>query len=78
MFGTTTHRRNTTFGPNRSSGRHFWQRKQGIRATLSNPTSTRHGRKNMMGRSSHVPLMTRVKRSLGIRPRRKHTLGLSH
>ncbi|KAJ7477095.1 hypothetical protein B0H11DRAFT_1694190, partial [Mycena galericulata] len=48
-------------------------------AALSNPKTTRAGRKNAkaelhaMGRSAHVPLMTKIKRTLGIHstPRRQ-------
>ncbi|KAF9651220.1 hypothetical protein BDM02DRAFT_3078656, partial [Thelephora ganbajun] len=47
----------------------------GFKAALSNPNTTRSGRKNakqelrLMGRGNetHVPLMTKIKRSLGIR-----------
>jgi len=50
----------------------------GYRAALSNPNTTRAGRRHakeelrMMGRDPHVPFMTKLKRSLGIRstPRR--------
>ncbi|KZP13083.1 hypothetical protein FIBSPDRAFT_688326, partial [Athelia psychrophila] len=53
----------------------------GYKAALSNPNTTHEGRKHaemelkMMGRGreAHVPLMTRIKRTLGIRstPRRE-------
>ncbi|KAJ6538964.1 hypothetical protein B0H19DRAFT_862873, partial [Mycena capillaripes] len=45
----------------------------GYKAALSNPNTTHAGRKHAkaelhaMGRSAHVPFMTRVKRALGIR-----------
>ncbi|KAJ7688346.1 hypothetical protein B0H17DRAFT_1068237 [Mycena rosella] len=50
----------------------------GYKAALANPNTTHRGRKHAkaelhsMGRSSHVPFMTRVRRTLGIRssPRR--------
>ncbi|KAJ3899000.1 hypothetical protein F5879DRAFT_550928 [Lentinula edodes] len=51
----------------------------GYRAALANPNTTSEGRRHAkhelraMGRSTHVPLMTKIKRTLGIRstPRRK-------
>ncbi|KAF5393922.1 hypothetical protein D9757_000374 [Collybiopsis confluens] len=51
----------------------------GYKAALANPNTTSRGRKHAkhelhaMGRSSHVSLMTKIKRTLGIRstPRRK-------
>ncbi|TFK99110.1 hypothetical protein BDV98DRAFT_571687 [Pterulicium gracile] len=53
----------------------------GYKAALSNPHTTKDGRSHAkhelhkMGRSSHVPLMTKIKRTLGIRstPRQKRT-----
>ncbi|KAF7330757.1 hypothetical protein MVEN_02414400 [Mycena venus] len=50
-----------------------------IKAALSNPKTTHAGRKrakaelHAMGRSAHVPFMTKVKRALGIHktPRRE-------
>ncbi|KAF8911915.1 hypothetical protein CPB85DRAFT_1194457, partial [Mucidula mucida] len=63
----------------RTHRRHFWQRKDrdrvagGYKAALTNPNTTHDGRKHAkhelhkMGRSSHVPFMTKVKRTLGIR-----------
>ncbi|KAJ6627439.1 hypothetical protein B0H10DRAFT_1726459, partial [Mycena sp. CBHHK59/15] len=52
----------------------------GYKSALSNPNTTRSGRKHakdelhlmVRGRSAHVPFMTKVKRTLGIRstPRR--------
>ncbi|KAJ6567258.1 hypothetical protein DFH09DRAFT_1034374 [Mycena vulgaris] len=53
----------------------------GYKAALANPNTTSRGRKHAkaelhsMGRSAHVPFMTKVKRTLGIRssPRRKTT-----
>ncbi|TFK99087.1 hypothetical protein BDV98DRAFT_571643 [Pterulicium gracile] len=54
----------------------------GYKAALANPHTTREGRSHAkhelhkMGRSSHVPLMTKIKRTLGIRstPRQKRTV----
>ncbi|KAJ7122904.1 hypothetical protein C8R44DRAFT_784884 [Mycena epipterygia] len=51
----------------------------GYKSALSNPNTTPRGRKHAeaelhaMGRSAHVPFMTKVKRTLGIRstPRRE-------
>ncbi|KAE9404496.1 hypothetical protein BT96DRAFT_419345 [Gymnopus androsaceus JB14] len=51
----------------------------GYKAALANPNTTRRGRSHAkqelraMGESTHVPFMTKVKRTLGIRstPRRK-------
>ncbi|KAF9059725.1 hypothetical protein BDP27DRAFT_1282293 [Rhodocollybia butyracea] len=51
----------------------------GYKAALANPNTTSQGRRHAkeelraMGRSTHVPFMTKVKRTLGIRstPRRK-------
>ncbi|KAF8211524.1 hypothetical protein K438DRAFT_47556 [Mycena galopus ATCC 62051] len=51
----------------------------GYKAALSNPKTTHAGRKrakaelHAMGRSAHVPLMTKIKRALGIHktPRRE-------
>ncbi|KAJ7638471.1 hypothetical protein FB45DRAFT_902967 [Roridomyces roridus] len=48
------------------------RRAAGYKAALSNPNTTRAGRKHAeaelhaMGRSAHVPLMTKIKRALGI------------
>jgi len=69
---------------------HFFRRDKdrvagGYKAALSNPHTTRDGRRHakrelkLMGRGNetHVPFMVKVKRALGIRntPRRKrHTL----
>ncbi|KAF9535075.1 hypothetical protein CPB83DRAFT_843434 [Crepidotus variabilis] len=45
----------------------------GYKAALANPNTTHAGRRHAkhelhsMGRSSHIPLMTRIKRTLGIR-----------
>ncbi|KAH8106291.1 hypothetical protein BXZ70DRAFT_1004556 [Cristinia sonorae] len=80
---TRTHRgpsRFSRFGrkdPDRVAG--------GFKAALSNPNTTRHGRSHAKrelrlmgrGRETHVPVMTKIKRALGIRssPRRKRTLG---
>ncbi|KAJ7367906.1 hypothetical protein DFH08DRAFT_946882 [Mycena albidolilacea] len=78
------------FGTSSSTtrGRRSWfhrtsrdRRAGGLKAALANPNTTHHGRKNAktelhaMGRSSHVPFMTKVKRTLGIRssPRRRTT-----
>ncbi|KAF8211530.1 hypothetical protein K438DRAFT_1958624 [Mycena galopus ATCC 62051] len=57
------------------------RRAGGLKAALANPNTTHRGRKNAktelhaMGRSSHVPFMTKVKRTLGIRssPRQRTT-----
>ncbi|KAF9779988.1 hypothetical protein BJ322DRAFT_1012098 [Thelephora terrestris] len=76
---TTSNRRRTGFSnplrrrdPDRVAG--------GFKSALSNPNTTRSGRKEakrelrFMGRGNetHVPLMTKIKRTLGIRstPRR--------
>ncbi|KAJ7047747.1 hypothetical protein C8F04DRAFT_1386934 [Mycena alexandri] len=76
------------FGTSSSTSRNSWfhrssrnRRAGGLKASLANPNTTHHGRKNAkielhsMGRSSHVPFMTKVKRTLGIRssPRRRTT-----
>ncbi|KAF7330764.1 hypothetical protein MVEN_02415100 [Mycena venus] len=78
------------FGTSSSTtrGRRSWfhrtsrdRRAGGLKAALANPNTTHRGRKNAkselhsMGRSSHVPFMTKVKRTLGIRssPRRRTT-----
>ncbi|KAJ7162595.1 hypothetical protein C8R43DRAFT_1123291 [Mycena crocata] len=57
------------------------RRAGGLKAALANPNTTHRGRKHAkaelhtMGRSTHVPFMTKVKRTLGIRssPRRRTT-----
>ncbi|KAJ7047738.1 hypothetical protein C8F04DRAFT_1247356 [Mycena alexandri] len=78
------------FGIGTSSRRHqrhhraFYRRDPdrvagGYKAALSNPKTTRAGRKraeaelHAMGRSAHVPLMTKIKRALGMHktPRRQ-------
>ncbi|KAJ7688358.1 hypothetical protein B0H17DRAFT_1068270 [Mycena rosella] len=68
FFGTSTRRHHRAFyrrDPDRVAG--------GYKAALSNPKTTRAGRKHAkaelhsMGRSAHVPLMTKIKRALGIR-----------
>ncbi|KAJ6543838.1 hypothetical protein B0H19DRAFT_1168591 [Mycena capillaripes] len=78
------------FGTSSSTtrGRHSWfhrtsrdRRAGGLKAALANPNTTHRGRNNAkaelhsMGRSAHVPFMTKVKRTLGIRstPRRRTT-----
>jgi len=77
------------FGTSSSTtrGRRSWfhrtsrdRRAGGLKAALANPNTTHRGRKNAkselhaMGRSSHVPFMTKVKRTLGIRSSpRRHT-----
>jgi len=79
MFGRSTHRETTRRGglfhrrdKDRVAG--------GYKAALSNPNTSREGRKHakrelkLMGRGNetHVSLMTKIKRTLGIRstPRR--------
>ncbi|KIM83876.1 hypothetical protein PILCRDRAFT_818886 [Piloderma croceum F 1598] len=57
----------------------------GYKAALSNPNTTREGRKRakmelrMMGRGNetHVPFMTKVKRTLGIRSSPRRSRGFS-
>ncbi|KAF4619641.1 hypothetical protein D9613_005472 [Agrocybe pediades] len=52
----------------------------GYKASLANPNTTRAGRKHAKhelramgrGRETHVPFMTKVKRTLGIRSTPKH------
>ncbi|KAG8822620.1 hypothetical protein FRC19_005584 [Serendipita sp. 401] len=66
--------------------RHFFRRTvnpdrraAGLKASLANPNTTHEGRKeakeelHAMGRSAHVPLSVKIKRTLGIRstPRRQ-------
>ncbi|KAK7061388.1 hypothetical protein R3P38DRAFT_655111 [Favolaschia claudopus] len=74
FFGSSGRRHHRAFyrrDPDRVAG--------GYRAALSNPKTTRAGRKHAkaelhaMGRSAHVPFMTKVRRALGIRktPRRQ-------
>ncbi|KAJ7122803.1 hypothetical protein C8R44DRAFT_621415 [Mycena epipterygia] len=74
FFGTSARRHHRAFyrrDPDRVAG--------GYRAALSNPKTSRAGRKHAkaelhaMGRSAHVPFMTKIKRALGIRktPRRQ-------
>ncbi|KAJ8086727.1 hypothetical protein PM082_005550 [Marasmius tenuissimus] len=77
-----THHRTTT-----TRRRSLFHRKDkdrvagGYKAALSNPNTTKEGRKHAKhelrkrGHSTHVPFMTKVKRTLGIRssPRRHHT-----
>jgi len=86
MFGRHTQGRETS----RLSGGLFHRRDKdrvagGFKAALSNPNTTREGRKHakrelqLMGRGyeAHVPFMTKVKRTLGIRttPRRQRERG---
>ncbi|KAJ6567231.1 hypothetical protein DFH09DRAFT_1156371 [Mycena vulgaris] len=68
LFGTSGRRNHRAFyrrDPARVAG--------GYRAALSNPKTTRAGRKHAkaelhsMGRSAHVPFMTKLRRALGIR-----------
>ncbi|KAK7061382.1 hypothetical protein R3P38DRAFT_3250766 [Favolaschia claudopus] len=80
LFGTRNTHSMTGTRTNRSwfhrSSRN--RRAGGLKSALANPNTTHRGRKNAklelhsMGRSSHVPFMTKVKRTLGIRssPRR--------
>jgi len=81
---TRTHQKTTRGG---RGGLRFGRRRDpdrvagGYKAALSNPRTTRSGRKHAKselkamgrGRETHVPLMTRIKRTLGIRstPRRE-------
>ncbi|KAJ7781629.1 hypothetical protein B0H16DRAFT_1499143 [Mycena metata] len=77
FFGTSSRR-------NQRHHRAFYRRDPdrvagGYKAALSNPKTTRAGRKHAeaelhaMGRSAHVPLMTKIKRALGMHktPRRQ-------
>ncbi|KAA1466044.1 hypothetical protein DENSPDRAFT_746806, partial [Dentipellis sp. KUC8613] len=84
MFGTRRHDDHREYSTHR---RGLFGRKDrdrvagGYKAALSNPNTTHEGRKHAkhelrrMGRGSeaHVPMMTKVKRALGIRstPRRQ-------
>ncbi|KAJ6516271.1 hypothetical protein C8R45DRAFT_959558 [Mycena sanguinolenta] len=74
LFGTNKRRNHRAFyrrDPSRVAA--------GYKAALSNPNTTRAGRKraeaelHAMGRSAHVPLMTKIKRALGMHktPRRE-------
>jgi len=74
FFGTSGRRHHRGFyrrDPDRVAG--------GYKAALSNPKTTHAGRKrakaelHAMGRSAHVPFMTKLRRALGIRktPRRQ-------
>ncbi|CAK5275828.1 unnamed protein product [Mycena citricolor] len=84
LFGSSHHhsttRRSTEHRGGWFSGRTSRNRRAGgLKAALANPNTTHHGRReakhelHAMGRSSHVPFMTKVKRTLGIRstPRRE-------
>jgi len=65
--------------PPRSGWARFYPRRDpdrvagGYRAALANPNTTREGRRHAkwelrrMGRGAHVPFMTKVRRTLGIR-----------
>jgi len=83
MFGRTHHQ-------NTRRGGLFHRRDRdrvsgGYRAALSNPNTTREGRKRaktelrMMGRGdeTHVSFMTKIKRSLGIRSSPRRSRGLT-
>ncbi|KAJ7477114.1 hypothetical protein B0H11DRAFT_1726603 [Mycena galericulata] len=80
FFGTSTssstrRQHRSWFRPNRE------RRAGGLKAALANPNTTHNGRKHAkhelhsMGKSAHVPFITKVKRTLGIRstPRRRTT-----
>ncbi|TFK43330.1 hypothetical protein BDQ12DRAFT_674789 [Crucibulum laeve] len=89
LFGRRSPRTTTTHARNhRTTHRGFFRKDKdrvagGYKAALSNPHTTRSGRKHAKhelramgrGRETHVPLMTKIKRALGIRssPRRTTT-----
>ncbi|KAG8955577.1 hypothetical protein FRC04_007568 [Tulasnella sp. 424] len=75
---TTHHTHHTTTTTGRRTGGMFHRkdpnrRAAGLRAALANPHTTHDGRKraeaelHSMGQSAHVPLSTKIKRTLGIR-----------
>jgi hypothetical protein len=94
MFGLGRHRQHSPTTRSRTYHHRRFYRKDrdrvagGYKAALANPHTTREGREHAkhelhkMGRSSHVPLMTKIKRTLGIRstPRRQrqHTSRRQH
>ncbi|KAG8926202.1 hypothetical protein FRC01_009217 [Tulasnella sp. 417] len=81
LFGRRRHTTTTTRRTHHTTtGRTgFFHRKDpnrraaGLRAALANPHTTHDGRKraeaelHSMGRSAHVPITTKIKRTLGIR-----------
>ncbi|KAH9482878.1 hypothetical protein JR316_0004978 [Psilocybe cubensis] len=86
LFGGT--RRTAHTGTVRPARRGFFSRRPdkdrvagGYKVALANPNTTHSGRKHAkrelraMGRDTHVPFMTKVKRTLGIRstPSRRRT-----
>ncbi|ESK93608.1 hypothetical protein Moror_1614 [Moniliophthora roreri MCA 2997] len=83
LFSRRTHRTTRTTRSHRGGG--LFHRKDrdrvagGYKAALSNPNTTREGRKHAkhklrsMGQSTHVPFMTKVKRTLGIRSGPRHS-----
>ncbi|OBZ76969.1 hypothetical protein A0H81_03675 [Grifola frondosa] len=95
LFGRRSDLRESTSSTRRRiPGLHFHRKDQdrvagGYKAALSNPNTTRSGRKHAKhelramgrGRETHVSLLTKVKRTLGIRstPRseREHRSALS-
>jgi len=103
LFTRSTHTRRSTTGPlagGRKREHRFFGRSNrsgrkdpdrvagGFKAALSNPNTTRSGRKHAkhelraMGRGNEtrVPIMTRIKRSLGIRstPKRQRVRSSRH
>ncbi|KAJ3734472.1 hypothetical protein DFJ43DRAFT_127895 [Lentinula guzmanii] len=83
LFSTHRHARTRSQTPRRRE-RYYHRRSPdhvaaGYKAALANPNTTSAGRKHAkhelraMGRSTHVPLITKIKRTFGIRstPRRK-------
>ncbi|KAJ3826481.1 hypothetical protein EV361DRAFT_546765 [Lentinula raphanica] len=85
LFSTRRHpHTHSTSSSSRRRERYYHRRDPdhvaaGYKAALANPNTTSAGRKlakhelRAMGRSTHVPFMTKVKRTFGIRstPRRK-------
>ncbi|KAK0191365.1 hypothetical protein F5146DRAFT_1048365 [Armillaria mellea] len=85
MFGTRRRTRDTHHASSTTTHKPpFWHRRDkdrvagGYKAALAKPNTTHQGRKHAkheprkMGKDAHVPFMTKVKRTLGIRstPRR--------
>ncbi|KAF5321198.1 hypothetical protein D9619_000866 [Psilocybe cf. subviscida] len=88
LFGSRrTHTVGTTTTSSRRRGGGLFHRRDkdrvagGYKAALSNPNTTRSGRKHAKhelramgrGRETHVPFMTKVKRALGIRSTPRNT-----
>ncbi|KAK0467885.1 uncharacterized protein EV420DRAFT_1501775 [Desarmillaria tabescens] len=86
MFGTRRQARDTHHvSSNTSRKSRFWHRRDkdrvagGYKVALSNPNTTHQGRKHAkhelrkMGQDTHVPFMTKVKRTLGIRSTTRRT-----